>query len=128
MEDHAGVGGEDCLGHELGWTGAGKSAPLGYQSLKYALGVHSQAQAGFGMEANIHCRFGESGADPAARGVVAPEDPDGGVGTGADGRGDVSKPPPPALLLLLLQTCHYQRKDSPVEALTLSPEPLGGDR
>lgn len=84
------------------------------------------------MEANIGRRiqldheFGESGAESAARGLVAPEDPDAGLGTGDDGRGDVSTPPPP--VLLLLQTCHYQRKDSPVEALTLSPEPLGGDR
>ena len=62
--------------------------------------------------------FGESG-----------EDPD--VCAGADGRGKVLEPHPPPLppppALFLHQTCHYQRKDSPVEALTLSPEPLGGD-
>lgn len=112
-----------------------KSAPLGCQSCKYVLGVHSQAQAEVGMEANVGHRiqldrdFGESGADS---GLDAPENPDAGVDAGADGRGNVSKPPPPppppVLLLLLVRTCHYQRKDSPVEALTLSPEPLGGDR
>lgn len=112
-----------------------KSAPLGCQSCKYVLGVHSQAQAEVGMEVNVGHRipldrdFGESGADS---GLDAPENPDAGVDAGADGRGNVSKPPPPppppVLLLLLVRTCHYQRKDSPVEALTLSPEPLGGDR
>lgn len=81
------------------------------------------------MEANTGRRVQldrEFGADSAARGLVAPEDPD----VGADGRGDVSKPrpPPPPPVLLLLQTCYYQRKDSPVEALTLSPEPLWGER
>lgn len=77
------------------------------------------------MEVNIGYRiqldpeFVDSGADSASCGLVAPEDPDAGVGTGADGRGNDSKPPPS---VPLLQTCHYQRKDSPVEALTLSPE------
>ncbi len=79
-----------------------------------------------GRRIQLDRKFGESGADSAARGLAAPEDPDVGLGIGADGRCNVSKPPPP--VLLLLQTCHYQRKDSPVEALTLSPEPLGGDR
>lgn len=109
-----------------------KSAPLGCQSCKYVLGVHSQAQAEVGMEANVGHRiqldrdFGESGA---GSGLDAPENPDASVDAGADGRGNVSKPPPPPPpVLLLVQTCYYQRKDSPVEALTLSPEPLGGDR
>ncbi len=85
------------------------------------------------MEANTDRRiqldrdFDESGADSGPHGFVAPEDPDVVVGAGADGRENVSKPPSPPVLLLL-QTCHYQRKDSPVEALTLSPEPLGCDR
>lgn len=58
--------------------------------------------------------FGGSGEDRARRGQVALEDPAQDVGAGA----------PP-----LLHTCHYQRKDSPGEALTLSPEPLHhGDR
>lgn len=67
--------------------------------------------------------FGESGAD-----FAPPEGTEEEAGAGVGGRGDVSEPPPPVLffLLLLPQTCHYQRKDSPVEALTLSPEPLRG--
>lgn len=107
-----------------------KSTPLGCHSCKYVLGDYSQAQAEVGMEANVGHRiqldrdFGESGADS---GLDAPENPDAGVDAEADGRGNVSKPPPPPVLLLV-RTCHYQRKDSPVEALTLSPEPLGGDR
>lgn len=94
------------------------------------LGFYSLAQAGVGMEAKTDRRIqldhelGESGADSAARSLVAPEDPDAGVGTGADGRRNVSRRHSPPVVLLLLQTCHYQRKDSPVEALTLSPEPL----
>lgn len=74
----------------------------------------------------VHREFGESRADPAPRGLVAPEDPHQNVGAGADGRENVSKALPP--VLLLLHTCDYQRKDSPVEALTLSPEPLCGDK
>lgn len=98
------------------------------------LGVRSQAPAAVGMEGNAGRRvqpdreFGESRADSLSRRVAAPGgsglgDPDAGEGDGTDGRGNVSKAhsPPP---VLLLQTCHYQRKDSPVEALTLSPEPL----
>lgn len=58
--------------------------------------------------------FGGSGEDRARRGQVALEDPGRDAGAGV----------PP-----LLHTCHYQRKDSPGEALTLSPEPLHhGDR
>lgn len=81
------------------------------------------------MEANTGHRS-QLDHDSAAPGLVAPEDPDFHVGPGADGKEDVSKPqsPPPVLLLLLLhQTCHYQRNDSPVEALILSPEPLSGE-
>lgn len=102
------------------------------------LGVHSQAPAGVGIEESTGCRiqpdreFGESGADSASRCVAAHGgaglgDPDAGEGTGTDEKGNVSKAHSP-LPFLLLQTCHYQRKDSPVEALTLSPEPLGCDR
>lgn len=58
--------------------------------------------------------FGGSGEDHARRGQAALEDPGQDVGAGAPH---------------LLHTCHYQRKDSPGEALTLSPEPLHhGDR
>lgn len=118
MQDHAGE------------TGAGKPAPQGCQSWKCGLGVHSQAQAGLGVEADIGRRFqldgefGESDAGPG--GLLAPEDPHQSGGAGGDGRYNVSEPPPPDLLLVL--TCRYQRKDSPVEALTLSPEPLDGDQ
>lgn len=47
------------------------------------------------MEANIGHRievdreFGEPCADPAPRGLVAPEDPHQNVGAGADGRENV---------------------------------------
>lgn len=129
-QDHAGVGVEDQWGHELGQTGAGKSAPLGYQSWKCEHGVQSQAplEVNTGCEIQVDCEFGESAADSVPPGLVVPEEPDACVGTGADGRGCISKPhSPPPVLLLLHQTCHYQRKDSPVEALILSPEPLGGD-
>lgn len=101
-QDHAGVGGEDRPGRE-------ESAPLGYQNWKYVM----EAKRGRRIQLDVI-------AESAARGLVAPEDPDVGVGgIGADGR-----PRSPPLVLLLLRTCHYQRKDSPVEALTLSPEAL----
>lgn len=118
------------MDHELRQAAAGESAPLGSHGGKYVLGFHSQAQAGVGVEANTDRgthpdrESGESGAGCAARGAVAP---DAGVGTGARRRGDVPRPRSPPLVLLLLRTCHYQRKDSPVEALTLSPEPLWSD-
>lgn len=84
-QDHAGVGGEDQLGRE-------ESAPLGYQNWKYVI------EAKMGRRIQLD-RIAES----AARGLVAPEDPDVGVGsTGADGRGNVSRPRSPLLVLLLL--------------------------
>lgn len=65
---------------------------------------------GFGMEGK-HCPdggFGESGADPSA--------------SGCPGLTDLCSS------IHRFQTCCFQRKDSPVGALTLSLEPLGGDR
>lgn len=81
-------------------------------------GLHSHALAGVGMEANAEHRVESSysGADYVALGFVAPE---------VDEKGRVSKPQAPPSILLHHDTCHYQRKDSPVEALILSPEPLG---
>lgn len=61
--------------------------------------------------------------------MVAPEGSDACVHSGTDGVGNVSNLHSPPLSLQ--QTCYYQRKDSPVEAFTLSPEPLeseGEDR
>lgn len=101
-----------------GESGVDKPALLGCQSWEYFRGAHAQAQAEVGMEANTgrrtqhHCEFGESGADPTPRCFDAREDPHQNVCA--------------LVLVRLFQTCHYQRKDSPVEALTLSPEPLGG--
>lgn len=103
-----------------GESGVDKPALLGCQSWEYFLGAHAQAQAEVGMEANAgrmtqhHREFGESGADPSPRHLDALEDPHRNVCA--------------LLLVRLFRTCHYQRKDSPVEALTLSPEPLGGDK
>lgn len=103
-----------------GESGVDKPALLGCQSWEYFLGAHAQAQAEVGMEANAgrrmqhHREFGESGADPSPRRFHALEDPHQNVCA--------------RLLVRLFRTCHYQRKDSPVEALTLSPEPLGGDK
>lgn len=92
--------------------------------------VQSQAYVGLGKEANCGCRIqlecdsGES-EDHAPLGLVAPDNSHQNAGAGDDCMENVSNPPPD----LLPHTCQYQRKDSPVEALMLSPEPLeGSDR
>lgn len=106
------------------------------------LGVHSQAPARVRVDVNTGHKiqldqdFGESCADSVARGLVAPPggwfgpsgfgDHAAAVGSVAGGWWDFSKPCSPPPPVLVLQTCHYQRKDSPVEAPTLSPEVLGG--
>lgn len=75
------------------------------------------------MEAKSDCWIQlEFGADSVAHCVFAPGDAD--FGTEDDGRGNVRLHVPP---LSFLQTCDNQRKDSPVGAFILSPEPLGGD-
>lgn len=88
--------------------------------------VQSQAYAGLGKEANCGCRI-QLECDPGeSEDHAPPNDSHQNAGAGDDCRENVSNPPPPDLLP---HTCQYQRKDSPVEALILSPEPLeGSDR
>lgn len=64
------------------------------------------------------------GPDSVTHQVVAPEHKGLCLGSGDDGKGNAGLRSPPASLLL---TCEDQRKDSPAEAFTLSPEPLHGD-
>lgn len=117
---------------QLDWGHAGADGKHQGQ----VLDSHSQASAHVGMQWNaghwtqVDCR---TDVYPMARSSVAPLDGQfvpcsafgvPGVGevavTEVRGNASLPQPPPP----VLLQTCHYQRKDSPVEALTLSPEPL----
>lgn len=77
-------------------------------------------EANFGCWIHLDCDFGESCADSATCGLVAP---DACMGSGADVKRNVSE----LHSRPVLQTCYYQRKDSPVGAFRLSPEPLESD-
>lgn len=90
--------------------------------------VQSQAYAGLGKETNCGCRIQLECDSGESQGLVASDDSHQNAGAGDDRREKVLNPPPPPPVLLS-HTCQYQRKDSPVEALILSPEPLeGSDR